>query len=634
MSTRARMLWLQRMQRVAVRILIDVVLIAGAMALAFWLRFEGAIPARMTAVLWREIVLAIGIKIPILFAFRAYRIRWRHVGLGDLVATATACLVGTSMLATLVYLLHGVPLWGAVPRSVLGIDLAFSILALAGVRLSPRVLGHAFSRTRSRGRRSLLVGVGDAGAALLRALESDPAYAVVGILDDDPAKWGLRIRGVPVLGARDRMQQFARRQRVLSVLIAMPSAPAAVIRETVELARGAGITDIKIVPQLSELYTGRVTPETLRAVRLEDLLHRDPVSIDASLVETYLTGRTVLVTGAAGSIGSELCRQILRFGAARLVAVDFNETGLFDLESALRNMFGDRSIEVIIADVRDAAEMKRIVDEASPHVVYHAAAYKHVPLMESFPAEAVKTNVFGTRNVLTAACEAECDAFVLISTDKAVNPTSVMGASKRVAEMIVHAQQRTAGTRCTAVRFGNVLGSRGSVLHTFQEQIENRRPLTITHPDMRRYFMMTSEAVQLVLQAGVVGKNGQVLVLDMGEPVRILDLAHDVIRFHGLEPDVDVPISIIGLRPGEKLFEELLTAEEGTDATSYDKVFVARLDSQWQGPAFDAALETLRDAAQRGTRQDLVACLCTLIPSYTPDIACEDPAGGSRAGGD
>ncbi|GAF68757.1 unnamed protein product, partial [marine sediment metagenome] len=352
------------------------------------------------------------------------------------------------------------------------------------------------------------------------------------------------------------------------------------LRETVEQARHAGISDIKIVPRLSELYSGRVTSGELRSVRPEDLLRRDPVRIDATLIERYLEGRTVLVTGAAGSIGSELCRQSLRFGASRLVALDFNETGLFYLERELTRLFGDREVEAVIADVRDAAEMRRILHEASPQVVYHVAAYKHVPLMEAFPAEAVKTNVFGSQNVLTAACEVKCDAFVMISTDKAVNPTSVMGATKRVAEMIVRLQANATGTRCTAVRFGNVLGSRGSVLRTFQEQVEQRCPVTITHPDMKRYFMVTSEAVRLVLQAGVVGESGQVMVLDMGEPVRILDLARDVIRFYGLEPDVDLPIVYTGLRPGEKLFEELLRAEEGTDSTTHEKVFVARLGSR------------------------------------------------------
>ena len=402
------------------------------MSLASWLRFEGGVPPWMMPVLWRTIVLAIGIKIPVLFAFRVYRISWRHVGLGDLASTATACIVGTTMIATLAYLLQGMSLWGGVPRSILGIDLALSILAIVGVRMSRRVLVHILRKTRSRGQRALIVGAGEAGAALLRALESDSTYAVIGILDDDPAKWGLWICGVPVLGARDQMAAQVRRHRIASVLIAIPSATLAVLRETIEQARQAGASDVKIIPQLSELHSGRVTSAELRSVQPAGLLRRDPVRVDATLIERYLKGYTVLVTGAAGSIGSELCRQSLRFGASQLIALDFDETGLFYLESELTRMFGDREVKIVIADVRDAAGMQRILHRASPHVTYHAAAYKHVPLMETFPAEAVKTNVFGSQNVLTAACEANCEAFVMISTDKAVNPTSVLGATKRV----------------------------------------------------------------------------------------------------------------------------------------------------------------------------------------------------------
>jgi len=595
---------------------IDALLIAGTMAVAFWLRFEGAVPAQMLSVLWRTIMLAVGIKILVLFAFRVYQVSWRHVGLGDLMTMGAACVVGTSMLAAVLLVLQSVPSWIGVPRSILGIDLAFCLLALGGVRMSRRILVLTVKKTRLRGVRALLVGAGDAGAELLRTMESDPTYAVLGVLDDDPAKVGLRIRGVPVLGRLDKMEQSVRQHQITSVLIAMPSASPRALRSAVEQARKAGVSDIKIIPPLSELYSGRVTIRELRTVRPEDLLRRDSVRIDTSTVKRYLDGQTVLVTGAAGSIGSELCRQSLRFGASRLVALDFSETGLFYLDGELQRMLGDREIEVMLADVRDPAEMRRIMCEISPHVVYHAAAYKHVPMMEAFPAEAVKTNVFGSQNVLAAACEAGCDAFVMISTDKAVNPTSVMGTTKRVAEMIIRLRANIVGTRCAAVRFGNVLGSRGSVLRTFQEQVEERKPVTVTHPDMKRYFMVTSEAVQLVLLAGVIGKNGQVLVLDMGEPVRIVDLAGDVIRFYGLEPDVDVPIVYTGLRPGEKLFEELLTAEEGSDATTSERVFVARLAEP--DPAWSDRLAELRDAASAADGAEVRCLLGELVPSYAP----------------
>jgi len=589
---------------------IDAFLIACAMTLAFWLRFEGAVPARMLSVLWRTIVLAVGIKIPVLLAFRTYQLSWRHVGLGDLVATGAACIVGTSMLVALLYLLHGMP-WGGVPRSILGIDLALCLLALAGVRLSRRVFVHSLTRTRSQGRRALVVGAGDAGAELLRVLESDSAYAVIGILDDDPSKAGLRIRGAPVLGDCGQMAQMVHRYRIASVLIAIPSAPPEVLRETVEAAREAGIQDVKIIPQLSELYTGIVSASVLREVRPEDVLRRDPIRIDSGSISSYIAGRTALVTGAAGSIGSELCRQLLGFGAERLVALDFNETGLFYLEADLCQRFPRSEIHVMVADVRDAEQIERILEAEKPFVVYHAAAYKHVPMMEAFPCEAVKTNVEGTLNALRAACRVDADAFVLISTDKAVNPTSVMGTTKRIAELLVRNQDSTT-TRCMTVRFGNVLGSRGSVLKTFQDQVERRQPITVTHPDMTRFFMVTSEAVQLVLQASVIGRSGQVLVLDMGDPVRIVELAEDVIRFYGLEPNVDLPIVFSGIRPGEKLYEELLTAEEGSEATSHERLFVAHLET----PSKDwfEKLSDLKDRAESGNDSAVMELLGMMVP--------------------
>jgi len=592
---------------------IDTVIIAGTMAVAFWLRFEGAMSAQILLVLWRAIVLAIGIKITVLFAFRAYQISWRHVGLGDLIATSVACIVGTSVLAALLHLIDEIPLWGSVPRSILGIDLALCLIALAGVRLSRRIFVHAVTPTRSQGSRALVVGAGDAGAELMRILEFDPTYAVIGILDDDTAKVGLRIRGVSVLGACEQMTQIVRRHRIASVLIAMPSASPEALRETVEIAREAGIQDVKIIPQLSELYTGIVSASVLREVRPEDVLRRDRVRVDTERISSYITGRTTLVTGAAGSIGTELCRQLLKFGAARLVALDFNETGLFYLESDLRQRFPDRDIRVVVADVRNAEQVARILRNEEPHAVYHAAAYKHVPMMEAFPCEAVKTNVRGTQNVLEAACRANTDAFVLISTDKAVSPTSVMGTTKRIAELLVRDQNSTQ-TRCMTVRFGNVLGSRGSVLKTFQNQVEARQPITVTHPDMERFFMVTSEAVQLVLQASVMGQSGQVLVLDMGKPVRIVDLAEDVIRFYGLEPHVDLPIVFSGVRPGEKLFEELLTAEECSEATSHKQLSIARLER----PTADwlASLSQLTDVADAEDDAAVMRQLRELVPEF------------------
>ena len=599
------------------RVLLDGGLIALAMATAFVTRFEGRIPARQMAYLLPMIGLAVGLKLGVFALFRMHRFSWRHIGFPEFYTTIVACLAGSSAVAAALLAMQPFGLFEGVSRSVLAMDFALCLIGVLGVRMAWRLYMHARGSLRTFGRPALVVGAGDAGAQLVNALSEHPetAYRVVGFLDDDPSKLGMSAGGVRVLGLRSAMAREVRRHGIEAILVAMPSAPAGVIRETVAQARAAGIEEIKIVPYLSELYSGRVTSSELRDVRPEDVLRREPVSVPENEIAEFLQGRTVMVTGAAGSIGSEICRQVLRHGADRVLAVDFNETGLFYLEREISQQFARKQIRIVVSDTRDAERMKRLFAETRPDIVLHAAAYKHVPMMEAFPSEALRSNVIGTRNVLEQACHAGCEAFVLISTDKAVHPTSVMGATKRVAELVVSGNVESQ-TRCMAVRFGNVLGSRGSVLRTFREQIVERRPITITHPDMVRYFMVTAEAVQLVLYAGAIGRSGQVLVLDMGEPVRILDLAKDVIRFYGLEPDVDVPIVFTGTRPGEKLFEELLTPDERREAVPGEHLFVAQLD-----PPEDAwwdALQEATDASRAGEEERVIDGLRRLVPSYTP----------------
>ena len=599
-----------------VQLSIDVLIVMISLSLAFLLRFDGAIPGRILPTLWRALALSVSLKIPVFLVFRIYRFSLRYVGLAELYETGLAVSTASAVLAAGFFLLRHAPVWGAIPRSVLGIDFAFTLIGIVLARLSPRLIGQ-IRRGKKGGRRAIVVGAGEAGAQLVRAIgEEDGPYRILGFVDDDPRKKGTVVWGVRVLGPRSRLPRLISSLRVETVLIAMPSASAALLKETVELARQGGASDIKILPYLSELYSGRVGPGELREVRPEDLLKRDPVRIESAAIESFLKGRTVLVTGAAGSIGSELCRQTLRFGAGRLVALDFNETGLFDLRAELDWRFPNGNVEIVVADVRDRKRIAAVLSETAPDIVYHAAAYKHVPLMEEFPTEAVRTNVFGTENVLEEARRAGSSTFVLISTDKAVNPTSVMGATKRLAEMVVRSKGEGDGMRCLAVRFGNVLGSRGSVLQTFRDQIESRRPVTITDPGMRRYFMLTSEAVQLVLQAGVIGRGGEVFVLDMGEPVRIVELAEEMIRFYGLEPGRDVPIVYTGIRPGEKLFEELLTAEEGTDATPHERLFVARMEEP--GGDWEQKLKELREAALSGEDEGVIRLLRALVPRYRP----------------
>jgi FlaA1/EpsC-like NDP-sugar epimerase len=607
-------------------LLLDVVVVAGAISLSFWLRFDYTIPARyLDALLW-SLPLVVLAKLLTLTVSRVYRHSWRHAGVREFATVGIACAVGSAVLAAAVFGLRGTAAFASFPRSVLGVDFAFCLIGIGGVRLLGRVIGQGIGRSPQRQvgtRNTLVIGAGDAGAQLVRAMREEQGfpYRIVGLVDDDPSRHGMLVRGIRVLGPRRRIPQLVRQWEIESVLIALPSVSPVVVRETIEIVRKTGVREIKIIPHLSELYSGEAASSELRELRPEDLLRREPIRIEGESVRGFLEGKVVLVTGAAGSIGSELCRQVLAFGAARIVALDFDETGLFDLEADLSRRFPGRRIDVAVCDVRDRGSLARAFDRFAPQVVYHAAAYKHVPMMEAYPAEAAKVNVMGTRNALEQACRVECEAFVLISTDKAVNPTSVMGATKRVAEIVVQGWSESR-PRCIAVRFGNVLGSRGSVLRTFQSQVERRLPVTITDPGMRRYFMVTSEAVQLVLQASVFGETGDVLVLDMGEPIGIVDLAHDVIRFYGYEPDVDIPIVFTGPRPGEKLYEDLFTEDEGRDATSHERVFVARLrrpTDMWA-----EGLSALEEGALAGDDGRVIEALRCLVPEYLGTSSAEE----------
>jgi len=622
---RSRRLW----QTLAF-VLADTAVIVLALYFAFVLRFDGTIPARYVSFFGWIVLFALAIKIPIFAALRMYRFVWAYVGVVEVTNAFLACVFGSLALGAVLFALRDWSRLSGMPRSILAIDFALVLIGVVGIRLSKRLLGQArrSGSKQSHGRRTLIVGAGDAGAQLVRAIQSEKqvTFWPIGLVDDDRAKQGAAIHGVRVLGQRDRLPELIRSHRAEAVIIAMPSAPSAVIRETVSLARQGGAHEVKIVPFLSELYTGEVKVSEVREIEPEDLLGREQVAIDPSALERFLKGKIVLVTGAAGSIGSELCRQILRFAPRRLLALDMDETGLFHLQRDLARRFPAQDPAIVIADVRDSLRMKSVFSSEKPHIVFHAAAYKHVPLMEAFPEEAVKTNVFGTRILAEAARDAGSEAFVFISTDKAVNPTSVMGATKRLAEMLVLTRLSGTRTRGMAVRFGNVLGSRGSVLPVFLEEIRHGGPVTVTHPDMRRYFMTTAEAVLLVLQAATMGHGGEVFLLDMGEPVRILDLAKDLIRFHNLEPDRDIPIVFTGIRPGEKLFEEVLTAEEGAEMTAHKRVFVARLSSLGDPAHLDSLLEQLHDQAEAGTGDGILSLLHVLVPTYRSGPGSSDPS--------
>lgn len=588
--------WLRR-HKVATFIVADAAIIVLSLYWAFWARFDGSIPQHYHTMLVLILPFVVAVKLLIFYRLNIYRFNWAYTGFQELMRLAIACGFGSISLAAMLFVFRTLPALAGFPRSVLVIDLAFTFLGVAGIRISKRTTGYLrFQRkARTHGKKTIIIGAGSAGELIVRTLmrEDKITYWPVGFVDDDPGKQGTTIHGVPVLGTRKHLPELIKSLELEAVLIAMPSAPPQVIHETVSIARKELVPNIKIVPFLSERYANEFRISDIREVRPEDVLAREPVSIDLGSVDGFLKGKKVLVTGASGSIGSELCRQVLRFSPAKLLALDFDETGLFNLENELVKLFPENNVQIVVGDIRDKSKMHSIFQRERPQVVFHAAAYKHVPMMEKYPEEAAKTNVFGTQIVMDEANQAEAEAFVLISTDKAVNPVSVMGMTKRVAEIISQSFGNEAATRYIAVRFGNVLGSRGSVIPTFMEQIRRGGPVTVTHPDMERYFMTIPEAVLLVLQAGAMGNGGEVFVLDMGKPLKILDIAKDLIRFHNLVPDKDIAIVFSGMRPGEKLSEIILTDRERVDTTTHRQIYIAKMNNKYPWEDLQRRLEFL-----------------------------------------
>lgn len=556
-----------------------------------FLRFEFRLPAYyVQRYLWLA-MLEVPLRVVIYSFFGLYNRLWRYANVTEFIAIALAASLGSAMIMVAV---HVEPFVGF-PRSIVVLSWLINALGVGGIRFAVRLRQELRAarieqsgRTCSGETRLLIIGAGAGGAMILREILRHPheGYRVIGFVDDDPHKTGFRISGVPVLGTTADIKHLVHEHQVDQVVIAIPSLSRQGMRSLVDLCKGLKVR-LRTLPRLVDLVNGHVTMRSIRDVQLEDLLGRDEIKVDLESMSGYLKDQVVLVTGAGGSIGSELCRQICRFSPRRLLLLGRGENSIYHIELELRESFPKLDLVPIICDVRDRDRIFRIFHEHKPAVVFHAAAHKHVPLMERNPEEAITNNVYGTRNVAEAADKVRTQRFVMVSTDKAVNPTSVMGASKRLAEIVVQMIGQRSNTKFVSVRFGNVLGSRGSVVPLFERQIDRGGPVTVTHPDMVRYFMTIPESVQLVIQAGAMGNGGEVFVLDMGEPVRILDMAKDLIRLHGLEPDVDINIEYCGLRPGEKLFEELLTAEEGTDATEHERIFVARAKVPFEGELSD-----------------------------------------------
>ena len=536
---------------------------------AFLLRFDFAIPKVEHAHLWVGLCVWVIAKILVFQLFRLDRGWWRYVSVPDLLRVASANLAGSALggAGILLFAPRGFP------RSLYFVDLLVCFIATAGIRLAARMV-FEFSQTvdRSETKRTLIYGAGDAGVSLLREIRRNPAlaYDVAGFVDDNPVKTGAMIYRAKIFGNGEALPSIVKAHGIDMVLIALPSATGREMTAILKRCREAGVA-YKTVPSFAEILESGSLASSIRDVDVEDLLGRNPVHLDESGIRAKIENKVVAVTGAAGSIGSELCRQIARFRPAAIVAYDCAETALFYIDREMSESFPGLTFYPEVGDIRNLQRLAEVFEKYRPSILYHAAAYKHVPLMEAHVFEAVENNVIGTWNVAIAAAENGIADFVMISSDKAVRPTSVMGVTKRVAELLIHALQE-GRTKYVSVRFGNVLGSNGSVLPLFKQQIAARKPVTITHPEMRRYFMTIPEAAQLVIQASSMGKGGEIFVLDMGEPVRILDLASNLILLSGLRPDEDIKIVFTGIRPGEKLYEELAHLDEETLPTFHQKI--------------------------------------------------------------
>lgn len=603
---------------------VQVLIVLGAFWGAFLARFDLRVPDSYHSIILSLIPVLLTVKIITFWRMGLFKGWWRYVSMPDLVLVLKGNVLASGIFIAYAVFVHRLEM---IPRSVLVLDGVFCFLLMGGVRFATRALRENYlplSMRRKSGKRLLIIGAGDAGQSIAREIRSNQALtsSLVGFVDDDSMKSGALIQGSKVLGQVNDIPGLSEKFRIDEAIIAIPSATGRQVRTIVERCREAGV-ESRILPGVGEMIDGRVSLQQVRELNLEDLLGREAIRLDEKQVSSYLRGKRVLVTGAAGSIGSEICRQVLQFSPATLILLDHAETPVFQVDNELRAKWPDHDIVSLVGDVKNAERMRAIFEKYHPEVVFHAAAYKHVPLMEQNPSEAVNNNVGGTKVVADVSVSFKVDTFVLVSTDKAVRPTSIMGTTKRVAELYVQSLAEQAKTRFVTTRFGNVLGSAGSVIPTFVEQIKNGGPVTVTHPEVTRFFMTIPEATQLVLQAGSMGKGGEIFLFDMGDPVRIADLAEELVRLSGYEPHEDIEIVYSGLRPGEKLYEELLLDDEGVLPTHHKKICVAAAktcDSERLG----RDLTTLLAAARRIDQVAVRKALCRIVPEYytlTPEPA-------------
>ncbi len=613
---------------------IDIIFLVLSFYIAHLIRFDFLIPDYALEKFLSMLPYLLGVKIFYFYFFDMYRGMWRYTGINDLLNVVKASTLGTlTIIAVILYLNR----FENVSRSVFIIDWCFTLISIAGLRVVTRLAFEQFNENISvqdvkevflklfrvipkRSKGVIIIGAGDCGEKICREIMEDASlkYHVNGFLDDDHSKVGRKIHGIPILGEIDGVAEAVLSTGAQEVIIAIPSLGRARMQQIIHACEAADIV-FKTVPSMSELINGKITISSIRPVEYKDLLGREPVNLEKDKIGDYLGGKTVLVTGGGGSIGSELCKQICKFNPEKIILFERAETPLYEIDLELKKEFPHLNIVPVLGDVQNGREIEAVFETYAPDIVFHAAAYKHVPMLELHPSKAVENNIMGTRNLVDVSLKFKSSKFVLISTDKAVNPANVMGASKRIAEMILqyNSLQKDLKTSFITVRFGNVIGSAGSVIPLFKKQIAQGGPVTVTHPDIIRYFMLIPEACQLILQAGAMGKGGEIFILEMGEPVKIDAMARELIRFSGFEPDVDIKIKYTGLRPGEKLYEELMTNQEDVVATGHQKIMV--LNSHMGNGNLLDRLDELETAAGNKNNDRIKKILQQMIPEYNPN---------------
>ncbi len=602
-------------------IFFDIIAFVSSLILAISIKDESSI-ILFSGYFYIVLLTFVVIKISVFYYFKLYDISWRYVSLQDLANIAKACLLSNGILFIFIFGFN-IEVFSPFPKTILLIDLVFSFLFSSGIKISKRMYLEVMRQSIRNAdlKRTLIIGAGSSGEQLLRDINRSETrkFHIIGFIDDDKFKQFLYYQGIRVLGTINELPDIIRKYKIDSILISVLSADRNFHRRILNIAKEAGVNDIKVISTINDSSnTITVGVNDIRDIDVSDLIGRQAVSINTKVITGYIKNKRVLISGAAGSIGSEVARQVTYYDPEQIAIVDVNESDLADLNLQLERMYNNGEIKMYLCDISNKDKVDRMFNDFKPDVVFHAAAYKHVPVMERFPEEAVRVNIIGTHVLSSAASAYGVENFILISTDKAVNPTSIMGASKRIAEYIVTGVGKSSSSNFVAVRFGNVIGSRGSVLPIFIEQLKNGGPITITHPDMKRYFMTIPEAVALVLQAAATGKNGDVFILDMGEPIKIVDLAHDLILLNNLIPGKDVKIEYTGVREGEKLFEEMLTAEEGVIATPHEKIFKSRLVCMHNEDSINTMVEEFKNLLDYSTKEDWISILKYYVPNFNP----------------